>query len=60
MIYAGRYINMDRSVERRRALEAQLVAFGCADRYARFRTAPPVAANGSVSGATGVAAHRGP
>ena len=36
MDYAGRYINMDRSVERRRALEAQFAAFGCADRYSRF------------------------
>lgn len=36
MDYAGRYINMDRSVERRRALEAQFAAFGCADRYERF------------------------
>ncbi len=36
MNYAGRYINMDRSVERRRALEAQFAAFGCGDRYVRF------------------------
>jgi len=36
MNYAGRYINMDRSVARRQALEAQFAAFGCADRYTRF------------------------
>ena len=36
MKYAGRYINMDRSVERRSALGAQFAAFGCGDRYARF------------------------
>src|ERR1700684_3660359 len=36
MDYVGRYINMDRSTERRDALEAQFAAFGCADRYERF------------------------
>jgi GR25 family glycosyltransferase involved in LPS biosynthesis len=36
MIYAGRYINMDRSLDRRQALEAQFAAYGCADRYVRF------------------------
>jgi GR25 family glycosyltransferase involved in LPS biosynthesis len=36
MDYAGRYINMDRSIERRGALEAQFAALGCSDRYARF------------------------
>jgi len=36
MDYVGRYINMDRSTERRGALEAQFAAFGCADRYVRF------------------------
>src|SRR5580658_3016299 len=36
MSYVGRYINMDRSTERRRALEARFAALGCADRYTRF------------------------
>ncbi|MDR3512930.1 MAG: glycosyltransferase family 25 protein [Caulobacteraceae bacterium] len=36
MAYLGRYINMDASVERRRALEAQFARLGCADRYQRF------------------------
>ena len=36
MSYAGRFINMDRSVERRSVLEAQFAALGCSDRYARF------------------------
>ncbi len=36
MSYAGRYINMDRSLERRGALEAQFAAFDCSDRYVRF------------------------
>jgi hypothetical protein len=36
MAYIGRYINMDRSVERRRAVEARLMTLGCADRYERF------------------------
>jgi GR25 family glycosyltransferase involved in LPS biosynthesis len=36
MRYAGRYINMDSSVERRAAMEAQFQAFGCADLYSRF------------------------
>ncbi len=34
--YHGVYINLDRSVERRVRLEAQLVEFGLKDRYARF------------------------
>lgn len=34
--YIGRYINMDRSVERRAALEERFAALGCADRYQRF------------------------
>src|SRR6202012_6264356 len=36
LIDAGGYINMDRSVERRQALEPQSAAYGCADRYTRF------------------------
>src|ERR1700761_1829036 len=34
--YIGRYINLDRSPERRRELEAMLAGFGVADRYQRF------------------------
>jgi GR25 family glycosyltransferase involved in LPS biosynthesis len=36
MPYVGRYINMDRSTERRRVLEERFAALGCADRYTRF------------------------
>src|SRR6185436_13255833 len=34
--YHGVYINLDRSLERRGRLEAQLAEFGIANRYARF------------------------
>jgi len=34
--FVGRYINLDRSTERRAALDQQLAAAGCADRYTRF------------------------
>src|SRR5436309_5674 len=34
--YRGFYINLDRSVERRAALEAQLASLKILDRYARF------------------------
>lgn len=34
--FVGRYINLDRSPERRAALEQRLAAAGCADRYDRF------------------------
>jgi hypothetical protein len=34
--FIGRYINLDRSVDRREAVEAQLRRRGVADRYARF------------------------
>jgi GR25 family glycosyltransferase involved in LPS biosynthesis len=34
--FVGRYINLDRSIERRAALERQLTDAGCADRYSRF------------------------
>jgi GR25 family glycosyltransferase involved in LPS biosynthesis len=36
MHYVGRYINMDRSTERRRVLEERFAALGCSDRYTRF------------------------
>jgi GR25 family glycosyltransferase involved in LPS biosynthesis len=36
MTYAGRYINMDRSTERRALLEERFAALGCSDRYTRF------------------------
>ena len=36
MPYVGRYINMDRSTERRRLLEERFAALGCTDRYTRF------------------------
>ena len=44
--YIGRYINLERSPERRRDVEAVLARLGLADRYERFlgvdgRTAPP-------------------
>ena len=44
--YVGRYINLERSPERRRDVEALLARLGLADRYERFlgvdgRTAPP-------------------
>ena len=43
--YIGRYINLERSPERRRDVEAVLARLGLADRYERFlgvdgRTAP--------------------
>jgi GR25 family glycosyltransferase involved in LPS biosynthesis len=34
--FVGRYINLDRSIDRRAALEQRLGAAGCADRYSRF------------------------
>jgi GR25 family glycosyltransferase involved in LPS biosynthesis len=34
--FIGRYINVDSSVERRRAMEDQFARFGVADRYTRF------------------------
>jgi GR25 family glycosyltransferase involved in LPS biosynthesis len=39
MDYAGFYINLDRSRERRAAMETHLAAYGLADRYRRFPAA---------------------
>jgi GR25 family glycosyltransferase involved in LPS biosynthesis len=36
MPFVGRYINMDASLERRAAMQAQFERLGCAERYARF------------------------
>ena len=37
--YQGDFINLDRSTDRRDAMEAHLEAFGIEDRYRRFRAA---------------------
>src|SRR5579862_7677610 len=37
--YIGIYINLDRSTERRAAIEAELVRHGLGDRYRRFKAA---------------------
>ena len=39
--YAGLYINLDRSIERRRAIESQLRRFNLSNRYARFAAIEP-------------------
>ena len=36
MLYSGFYINLDRSVDRRAAMEAQFARLGLSERYARF------------------------
>ena len=46
MSYTGVYINLDRSTERRAAMEAQIARYGLAGRYRRFR-----AADGNILGA---------
>jgi len=53
MAYAGYYINLDRSIERRAAMEAQLTRLNLADRYHRF---PAIDGEALGAGNTGLSA----
>ena len=49
MQFAGRYINMAASAERRAQMEAQFARLGCADRYTRFNAVDGRAVAGAQS-----------